>query len=246
MKCPKCGFNSFEFLDNCKKCGNDLIAFKESHGIRPIVLTPLEKFIQAPAQLSTMNADKLEESALAGVATDESFIFEPPVTAESASIEEALPTFDLGFAKEEKGAAEPFSFAGEQPTGLFGEFSFEEVSSEQMQQSAAEEQSVAESFADLLETSPAGVSGLEAGNGGFSVGEFEDFAETVPASGTGNQERFNAIGEEFEMDDIFANEENPALVKIDKSAPAVDKGPSSDEFDFLFGSDDNGKENPAQ
>ncbi|MBF8302638.1 MAG: hypothetical protein HW396_919 [Candidatus Dadabacteria bacterium] len=24
MKCPKCGFNSFEYLDACKKCGNTL------------------------------------------------------------------------------------------------------------------------------------------------------------------------------------------------------------------------------
>jgi len=37
MKCPKCGFNSFEFHDTCKKCGKDLIAFKASHNIRPLV-----------------------------------------------------------------------------------------------------------------------------------------------------------------------------------------------------------------
>jgi len=24
VKCPKCGFNSFEYLDSCKKCGSAL------------------------------------------------------------------------------------------------------------------------------------------------------------------------------------------------------------------------------
>lgn len=38
MKCPKCGYNSFEYLDTCKKCNNSLIAFKESLGLRPVIL----------------------------------------------------------------------------------------------------------------------------------------------------------------------------------------------------------------
>ncbi|GAM11211.1 hypothetical protein OR1_03522 [Geobacter sp. OR-1] len=38
MKCPKCGYNSFEYLDSCKKCGNSLATFKESLGIKTLVL----------------------------------------------------------------------------------------------------------------------------------------------------------------------------------------------------------------
>lgn len=41
MKCPKCGYNSFELYDNCKKCSADLVAYKQTHGIIPMVL-PLE------------------------------------------------------------------------------------------------------------------------------------------------------------------------------------------------------------
>lgn len=41
MKCPKCGYNSFEFLDSCKKCNNDLKDFKQSLGIRPIIMPSL-------------------------------------------------------------------------------------------------------------------------------------------------------------------------------------------------------------
>lgn len=38
MKCPKCGYNSFEYLDSCKKCNADLAGFKAAHGIRPMIL----------------------------------------------------------------------------------------------------------------------------------------------------------------------------------------------------------------
>lgn len=38
MKCPKCGYNSFEFLDSCKKCNSSLAAFKQSVGVRPVIL----------------------------------------------------------------------------------------------------------------------------------------------------------------------------------------------------------------
>ncbi len=41
MKCPKCGFTSFDHLDNCKKCGNDLLNFKARHGVRSLLLAGL-------------------------------------------------------------------------------------------------------------------------------------------------------------------------------------------------------------
>ena len=34
MKCPKCGYNSFEHLDDCKKCGQDLTAHKAKFNLR--------------------------------------------------------------------------------------------------------------------------------------------------------------------------------------------------------------------
>lgn len=33
MKCPKCGYNSFEFLDNCKKCGQGLGEHKQKFNL---------------------------------------------------------------------------------------------------------------------------------------------------------------------------------------------------------------------
>lgn len=41
MKCPKCGFNSFEYYDSCKKCSTDLTGYKQTYSIASVVL-PLE------------------------------------------------------------------------------------------------------------------------------------------------------------------------------------------------------------
>lgn len=38
MKCPKCGFNSFEYYDSCKKCSRDLIGYKQTYSITSMVL----------------------------------------------------------------------------------------------------------------------------------------------------------------------------------------------------------------
>ena len=34
MKCPKCSYHSFDHLDNCKKCGQDLTAHKAKFNLR--------------------------------------------------------------------------------------------------------------------------------------------------------------------------------------------------------------------
>ncbi|MBW2146844.1 MAG: hypothetical protein JRG73_01170 [Deltaproteobacteria bacterium] len=41
MKCPRCKYVSFDFLDSCKKCGKDLIEIKAKHNIvtfRPVFI----------------------------------------------------------------------------------------------------------------------------------------------------------------------------------------------------------------
>ncbi len=38
MKCPKCGFNTFEYYDSCNKCSSDLKPYKHSYGITPLVI----------------------------------------------------------------------------------------------------------------------------------------------------------------------------------------------------------------
>ncbi|MEW6616040.1 MAG: hypothetical protein AB1401_11330 [Thermodesulfobacteriota bacterium] len=37
MKCPKCGFTSFDYLDNCKRCGTELLELKKNLNILSVV-----------------------------------------------------------------------------------------------------------------------------------------------------------------------------------------------------------------
>ncbi len=49
MKCPKCGYNSFEFYDVCKKCSNDLMSYKQAHSISGTALPSEAKLKLAAA-----------------------------------------------------------------------------------------------------------------------------------------------------------------------------------------------------
>jgi hypothetical protein len=37
VKCPKCNYTSFDYLDSCKKCGKDLSEHREKHAIRSVL-----------------------------------------------------------------------------------------------------------------------------------------------------------------------------------------------------------------
>lgn len=87
MKCPKCGYVSFNHLDQCKKCGKDLVLFKEQKhiwGIRPGKL----KFYPLPSEVSafesmesiSLPAEEEMKSTLATVAADKP----GPILEESA------------------------------------------------------------------------------------------------------------------------------------------------------------------
>lgn len=47
MRCPKCGYTSFDHLESCKKCGKDLVEFKERFGISSVLF---------PGQMSSADA----------------------------------------------------------------------------------------------------------------------------------------------------------------------------------------------
>ncbi|MFO7577221.1 MAG: RDD family protein [Pelovirga sp.] len=71
MKCPKCGYNSFDYLDSCKKCGKDLLEFKQRYGIRSVLLPGAMKET-APAPSPALELPAVEEfpaAAAAGAAT---------------------------------------------------------------------------------------------------------------------------------------------------------------------------------
>lgn len=115
MKCPKCGYNSFEYHDSCKKCANDLQGYKDTFGIKPIVLPAEVRAVMAASLMTEeTNSSVQEEEA----ATD-------------------MFSFDLPEDEFESTAAsavndDPFDF-GDEPAGPevteqqgFGEFSFDD------------------------------------------------------------------------------------------------------------------------
>ena len=55
MKCPKCGYHSFEYLENCRKCGQDLAEHKSRFNLGgffsppPTEAAPFEEENTTPA-----------------------------------------------------------------------------------------------------------------------------------------------------------------------------------------------------
>ena len=64
MKCPKCGYNSFEYYDICKKCSSDLIGYKQTYSITSMVF-PLEENEKLAAEFRSAEAapDQISDTA---------------------------------------------------------------------------------------------------------------------------------------------------------------------------------------
>jgi hypothetical protein len=61
MRCPKCGYNSFDHLDKCKKCGKDLSEHKVRFSIKSVLLSEL------PTELTSKAAEEVLEAAVNAV-----------------------------------------------------------------------------------------------------------------------------------------------------------------------------------
>ncbi len=133
MKCPKCGYNSFEYHDACKKCSNDLTNYKETFGLKTIVL---------PSEARTAMAEAMS------AATPEADLASEPAETATDIFSFDLPDDEAPGATA-AGNDNPFNFDEEpaevQPTSL-GDFSFDEE--QKSPQAKAEE----DAFADLLES----------------------------------------------------------------------------------------------
>lgn len=79
MRCPKCGFNSFDYLDHCKKCGGDLTGQKLRLKFQGFVAPAPVMHIPAPAAP----------------------VFEPPDLPEVAEAEEEAIDFGFDVLEEE-------------------------------------------------------------------------------------------------------------------------------------------------
>jgi hypothetical protein len=183
MKCPKCGYNSFEHQDSCKRCANDLTAYKANFGLKAVVFPHEVRASMAETyKTETALADQTPESA---ETAGDMFSFDlPPVgsTEEAAPAtardpfnfdEEPVETTPKGldeFTFSEPAGSQPsepaeFSFDGPaaaQPQD-FADFSFDEAAGSNAQgagdfngfddQKSAQARAEEEAFANLLESS---------------------------------------------------------------------------------------------
>jgi hypothetical protein len=190
MKCPKCGYNSFEIHDTCKKCANDLTSYKDIHGLKSIVL---------PLGTRTVMAEKLMAEKLSD---NQAAVAEAPVDMFSFNVPEDEIISDAGsFLKDD-----PFDFDDKliSTSPGRGEFSF---GKEQMSDKAEED-----AFADLFETSSHNKSGLasvphtaEANNHVGSILDdftWDDTADTAPGEA--------AKTAEDDFNSLFGNTDDPA------------------------------------
>jgi len=74
MKCPKCGFTSFDFLDNCKKCGQDLQSHKQKFGLRSLIFPTVGKG-ETPETTTGLEDSEAATATTATADTDFGFDF---------------------------------------------------------------------------------------------------------------------------------------------------------------------------
>lgn len=76
MKCPKCGYNSFEYYDSCSKCSSDLTGYKQTYSITSMVFPQeVKERLAAEFRSTDSSADEIGESA---EAHDDIFSFDLP------------------------------------------------------------------------------------------------------------------------------------------------------------------------
>lgn len=135
MKCPKCGYNSFDHLDNCKKCHIDLTEHKARFGIRSVLLA---EALQDDLVTETLAVDAVESLVAAPGLADLDEDFELPETAEGEDFgfdfmgdgdEEEDLAFDELFEDVPVDEKTEESLPGPDgpKTGEAGDFSFDEA-----------------------------------------------------------------------------------------------------------------------
>lgn len=188
MKCPKCGYISFETSDSCRKCSNDLSAFREAHGLTPIVLPAT---VRANMAKSLGGQESKEQSAVQK-AGDDMFNFDLP-QQEAPKSAPAAPS-------------DPFAFISQQPAADGGQVSFGGPATAH------------DPFADLLETTqtvqkPAVPTAPQESGQGFELNSFswDDTPEPAAAGAPAQSEVPKKVDDDFSslFGDLGSPEKKP-------------------------------------
>ncbi|TYO98104.1 putative RDD family membrane protein YckC [Geothermobacter ehrlichii] len=99
MKCPKCGYTSFDFLENCKKCGQDLQEHKAKYGLRSLLFPEL----LAAAQSTDATGESQAPDPQGAEDLDLGFDF---MAEQEETTAETVPNQDLAAAPSTEPASE--------------------------------------------------------------------------------------------------------------------------------------------
>lgn len=184
MKCPKCGYNSFEYNDICSRCSNDLTGYKQTYGLESLVIPSLARAAVA-------------DSLKAGLFAEEHA--QEPADNGSDMFSFDLPDDELSSGAGGLNDNDPFNFdtQPEAPSAApFTGFPFE---------STPQQAGTDDPFADLLEQSspapsPAAVQPAAASSSEFDLENFS-WDDTPVAAGA------DATSPEHELDSLFGDSE---------------------------------------
>lgn len=108
MKCPKCGYHSFDYLDSCKKCGQVLAEHKEKYNLRG--------FISPGTLVAGVTEPVIDDSYEEEDATEEGsidfgfdFLDDEARVGEPAKTREDVDDLSLGKEKRSVNINQPFA-----------------------------------------------------------------------------------------------------------------------------------------
>ena len=111
MKCPKCGYHSFESLDNCKKCSHDLKDHKAKFHLRGLTLPGTALTAETATPSVAGETEKVAEGDSAdNESIDSGFDF---LEEDEAQTEKSLDAVSLGGDDQEFNLDQPFQVDSE-------------------------------------------------------------------------------------------------------------------------------------
>lgn len=197
MKCPKCGYTSFDHLDSCKKCGKDLVEFKERYGIRSILF---------PGAMSASQAANVEEDLYDSDTADAA------VAAATAGTAAVAATVSTAAVDEAKAADDDFGFDFMGDSDEDDDLSFDELFED-----APDDEDVEESIEAPAEEAAADVASATT----EEADDTDDFSFDLPES-DGLEDDFGFDPEEVSAE---GDEEDPKSPFELPESPVVEEAP---------------------
>ena len=118
MRCPKCGFHSFDYLDACKKCGGDLTDLKLRCKFQGYVAPPAAEATAEVAEALAPELPEIAETEEEAIDFGFDILAEEPVPAQPSPLA-AAATVSARFAGADDGADhDPFAIDLAADSGL--------------------------------------------------------------------------------------------------------------------------------